>query len=1698
MSTTYTFKVCDATTGIPTAFVPQFSDASCSIEMSDIGSISFSYLKTGVNYSLLDASASGPVEIALFQDGVEMDDGRFRIQSSTDDELDHDDVTQFVGVSLAQRLTAALVYSADGSFTQGIDQVFTGTSGFILKTLFDQNAARGSNRVMDQITYASFSNTLDSNGAAWAFTLADITYRVGINYLDVMRNMVNNGMIEFKMVGRDLRVYNAGTMGIDRTITAEPVVLRKGRDLTEAPRTRTSEQVAAVVLTQGDGGVLFQQIDASVGAAWGFDETFLSQGGVADITTLGVLSQQEIDRRSQVRIQNTHKVALQASPYRPGVDYAVSDYIFTDRGSGPVRLRIRQMVLQIDPGAVTYASIVLNDKFLEREIAIARRVDGILGGASAGGSVAIPVGPDPGEDLTTPKDPTSLTCSSNVYVTEDGRSVTSVGMVWPAVTQNTDNSSITDLSHYETSFRFDGVDTVIPPTTYGTARDDAFFTHLFDRRSKAYGWVGGDGGASTRATSGKDFWLFADTFIGIADGDGRLASNYSFIHNSVVVTDPSSLATFDSRYGMGNRLSANDAFLETTVGLWQADTNCSVVRDTVSSFYGTGSLKITATGAGDAIARIAAPATSNYPVVAGTTYSAMCKVKTFSGTARNVQIGIRWYNAANALLSTTTSVGAIGSTSSWIRYNVAGAAPTLAVKAAVVVTVNSAAAAQVFNVDTIGLAETDQVMASWNDPNRGALGAPVSLVNPEDIGGTQIAAGSLANTIYWVDDVVNTNGKIYGFMTRFTPVGVFQNAVHVAIWDATTHVFEGVVTFTTSDVVQWGCATYVTGGFLYIYGVDTSNPATAQDMFLMRVPNTNVTGGTKEFLLNVGAGTWTTTRASAVSIYTGFMHHFGNIDFRNGVYNSIITIYGSGELRRLQATVLQGPWTDQGVIFTQPNTGGGTICYFPRVHPQLSDNSGILMSYSVNGDVGGVTVAEDVRQYAPKFARGPAATQVAVVPATIWSHSRVVPVGTTSDFVGDIPSGWNFQGRVRAVDSNGHWSIWRESATIRTSSDITPPNRPSKPIVSSQFQGIRVEWDGFDFQGGPPPVDWERLEIHISLISNFTPGTSTLRDTLITRLGGVSPIQGLIYGETYYARFVAVDVRGNRSDPSDVSTAQPEQLVDTAEIANKLIQGAMIADSTIAVRSITVAAFDPSIVPNGSFEDEATNADGTGTGLPSYWSPSFWIIGAGATVAYDTTTPLAGTKSIKMTMATAADGLRYASAKFPVTAGRLLAASVKVRASRTITNPAFELHIVCGNTEANTGGFPSAGVSEWGLSSTITGTTSIQKLELQRIVDANMKFAQVFVTCKESSDGSGWVGTIDEVEVRPVGGSAFIADASILNAKIANLAVDNAKIASVEVGKLTAGILSADITVSARIKTANTGARVEINSSGLQAFNSSNVKTVDIAAATGNAIFTGSFRTDFPTSTNPHMELYDSGDRTSIFFTNTSGMGISGNTAFINTVMDGFNNPRLGLNASTFTMLGDSAARHRLFLNNSFMQLETNGASTKLGFNLAMWDNGMELQRTAFGGSLTGGSLQATHDTFNLRLYNGGVLDGGQVSSNNTTLFLDANASGTVMSRLFLKDDGIWGTTGKMLNNYTFNNFTDDFIIAGGGTSLGGSTTNHTIVYGATATSLPAVAVGPYMSALTNWRMSSITTTGFAVETSASTTAKIQYWAFRL
>jgi hypothetical protein len=124
----------------------------------------------------------------------------------------------------------------------------------------------------------------------------------------------------------------------------------------------------------------------------------------------------------------------------------------------------------------------------------------------------------------------------------------------------------------------------------------------------------------------------------------------------------------------GNLLSPTTEAVDPNMSGWTTKLNCTIVQG-VGGRNGDGCLAVKSIAAGEMQARTV----SSYPIAAGTTYY------TFSDTAGVVgeRIGIRWLNASGAEVSITWSVTTTGSSSGWHRVSVAGAAPSGATQAQV-------------------------------------------------------------------------------------------------------------------------------------------------------------------------------------------------------------------------------------------------------------------------------------------------------------------------------------------------------------------------------------------------------------------------------------------------------------------------------------------------------------------------------------------------------------------------------------------------------------------------------------------------------------------------------------------------------------------------------------------------------------------------------------------------------------------------------------------------------------------------------------------------------------------------------------------------------------------------------------------------------------------------------------------------------
>ena len=130
--------------------------------------------------------------------------------------------------------------------------------------------------------------------------------------------------------------------------------------------------------------------------------------------------------------------------------------------------------------------------------------------------------------------------------------------------------------------------------------------------------------------------------------------------------------------------------------------------------------------------------------------------------------------------------------------------------------------------------------------------------------------------------------------------------------------------------------------------------------------------------------------------------------------------------------------------------------------------------------------------------------------------------------------------RVRAIDADGHVSVWLTTTTT-FDKDITPPNVPSQPDAVDAIGYVNVTWDGLDAGGnqlGLTP-DFDRVEVWMSpSTAGFTPGLGDSVQVGIMQAKGTTACIGGVPNATCWYKLVAVDKAGNKSAASTSDTGK--------------------------------------------------------------------------------------------------------------------------------------------------------------------------------------------------------------------------------------------------------------------------------------------------------------------------------------------------------------------------------------------------------------------------------------------------------------------------------------------------------------------------------------------------------------------------------
>ncbi|MFG1709246.1 hypothetical protein ACFLIM_39250 [Nonomuraea sp. M3C6] len=397
--------------------------------LNDVPAMTLRYSRHALGAGLL----AQPCEVAVewSEDGqtwTEPPDSRFlRVKRGTD-VTDETGVETFELPGYGWQLRKVVLYPGPVPLVDGKRAFLSATPGAILQTFLAEAQARGALPVLDW----AFDTNEDSDGKPWAKILT-IYYQPGLDALTTLINLSEQSVIDFRMQGRTLHVYNADTK-LARDLTAAPRVdLRLGRDVLDAPDTGTLEDAASAVLVVGDDGFR-QSYSSSAVLPWGRWENYIGQGGVSDAGTAFLLAESSLLRASGERVQHTREITPTGARWLPWKDYQPGDKIIAPASGGTLApLRVRQITLTKDAKGVVGGNVVLNDRFLEQSIRLARRTVGIVGGSTAdGGSGARPAPEAPAP--RTPAAPSGLIVNPVAYVDEHGMPRGQVTATWGAVT----------------------------------------------------------------------------------------------------------------------------------------------------------------------------------------------------------------------------------------------------------------------------------------------------------------------------------------------------------------------------------------------------------------------------------------------------------------------------------------------------------------------------------------------------------------------------------------------------------------------------------------------------------------------------------------------------------------------------------------------------------------------------------------------------------------------------------------------------------------------------------------------------------------------------------------------------------------------------------------------------------------------------------------------------------------------------------------------------------------------------------------------------------------------------------------------------------------------------------------------------------------------------------------------------------------
>jgi hypothetical protein len=316
------------------------------------------------------------------------------------------------------------------------------------------------------------------------------------------------------------------------------------------------------------------------------------------------------------------------------------------------------------------------------------------------------------------------------------------------------------------------------------------------------------------------------------------------------------------------------------------------------------------------------------------------------------------------------------------------------------------------------------------------------------------------------------------------------------------------------------------------------------------------------------------------------------------------------------------------------------------------------------------------------------------------------------------------------------------------------------------------------------------------------------------------------------------------------------------------------------------------------------------------------------------------------------------------------------------------------------------------------------------------------------------------------------------------LLIDDAHISDLTVSKVTAGQINADWVVAARIKTSDTGSRVELNSGGIGAWNAAGDQTVSIAAADGSVSIIGQLKSG---TSGKRIEI----NPTSTYLPEIRWYANTGTDyGYINAVSSG-TDVNLGMNSSPYDDGTGTQVISRNYLGTGAAQLAVIRADDQTRRGGFVWAQTASLLAGFNRGGVDGGSVYADINQVNANFPSGGKFYG---DANFAWVGFDNSTSATnqmyFMSGGQTRHYGRWedfsdlgATQGLMMGRVGFS----------GATSL-------SVGYGATRASITRMVHTVEDDIVHSDCLSANSTTGFTVTISPALNGAggVYFWSFRV